>query len=325
MSQDPRSHSLLNVLVLIAITAAAIASSGCVEDASTRTVDFSNTIHVARPDTGSGTQKPLRVAVAAMVSPRETFVYYRQLLDYLGRQLGRKVQLIQRKTYLEVNELLGSGRIDMAFICSGPYVTGKNKYGFELLAAPEVNGSHFYKSYLIVNVGSDIGSLEKLRGRTFAYTDPDSNSGRLVPNFWLAEMNESPESFFRRTIFTYSHDNSILAVAKGLVDGAAVDSLIWEYYERKNPRWTSRTRVVRKSEPYGIPPVVASSALSPKLRERIRRVFLSLANDDEGRGMLRHLMIDRFVQPKDDWYDSIRRVLRFSAIERERSNGLSKP
>jgi phosphonate transport system substrate-binding protein len=92
----------------------------------------------------------------------------------------------------------------------------------------------------------------------FAFTDPDSNTGAMVPRFWLAQLGETPESFFSKTIFTYSHDNSILAVAKGLVDAAAVDGHQWEYFERFNPGYTSKTRVIRKSQPFGSPPLVAA-------------------------------------------------------------------
>ena len=55
-----------------------------------------------------------------MISPKETFIYYRQILDYIASGLGRNVELVQRKTYSEVNELIGKGEIDVAFICSGP-------------------------------------------------------------------------------------------------------------------------------------------------------------------------------------------------------------
>jgi phosphonate transport system substrate-binding protein len=162
-----------------------------------------------------------------MVSPKETLVYYRQLLDYIGSKLGRNVQLIQRKTYGEINELIGKGQIDLGLVCSGPYVTGREKYGFELLAVPQVHGKHFYQSYLIVNKNSTFHKLEDLRGQVFAFTDPESNTGKLVPTYWLMKVGERPETFFSKTIYTYSHDNSILAVARALADGAAVDGLIW--------------------------------------------------------------------------------------------------
>ena len=243
-----------------------------------------------------------------MISPKETLVYYRQLLDYIGRQLGREVQLVQRKTYREINELLGKGEIDLAFICSGPYVTGKEKFGFELLATPEVRGSHFYQSYLIVNRASEINRLEDMRGRVFAFTDPESNSGKLVPTYWLSRMGEQPKSFFSKTIYTYSHDNSILAVSRALVDAAAVDGLIWEYYSRKNPAFTAKTRIIKKSRFYGIPPIVASDRLAPELREQIRRAFFTMHQDGQGQKILNELMITRFVAPRDEWYDSIRQI-----------------
>ncbi len=81
-----------------------------------------------------------------MVSPKETLELYRQLLTYLGHKTGKDLELVQRKTYGEVNELLGKGLIDLAFVCSGPYVTGKDSYGFVLLAVPEVHGHPTYSA-----------------------------------------------------------------------------------------------------------------------------------------------------------------------------------
>lgn len=72
-----------------------------------------------------------------------------------------------------------------------------------------------------------------------------------------------PESFFKRITYTYSHDNSILAVAKGLVDGAAVDGHKWEFYNAKNPYFTSKTRVIKKSDYFGSPPKSLRLALFP--------------------------------------------------------------
>jgi len=284
-------------------------NTGCGRDSDVKTVDFSQTIPSVQPSSVNPADKTLRVAVGAMVSPKETFVHYREILDHIGRKLGRRVELIQRKTYREINEGLGKGEIDLAFVCSGPYVTGRDEAGFQLVAAPQVNGSNFYRSYLIVNEAGPVSRLEDLQGRTFAFTDPDSNTGKLVPTRWLAEIHQSPETFFGKTIFTYSHDNSILAVAKGLVDAAAVDSLIWDYYSRKDPQLTAKTRIIQKSEPYGIPPLVASPGLSRELNLEVRRIIMNLHNDAEGRRILDDLMIDRFVEARDEWYDSIRAMI----------------
>jgi len=283
-------------------------TAGCGSGSDAVVVDFEKTVAVERPASSVSESTQLKVAVAAIISPKETFVYYRQLLDYIGQKMGREIQFVQRKTYGEINELLAKGQIDLAFICSGPYVVGKEKYGFQLVATPEVQNSHFYHSYLIVNKASQFQNLEDLRGQVFAFTDPDSNSGKLVPTYWLWQMGETAETFFEKTIYTYSHDNAILAVAKGLVDGAAVDGLIWEYYNNKNPIFTSKTRIIRKSEPYGIPPMVASNSIPSELMTKIRRLLFSMHQDPQGKAILKELMIDKFIVPKDKWYDSIRKI-----------------
>jgi phosphonate transport system substrate-binding protein len=295
-----------NLLISCLIFATGFYISGCGKDSDAVVVDFSKTVAVERPKSPDPESARLNVAVAAIISPKETFIYYRQLLDYIGNKMGREIQFIQRKTYGEINELLAKGKIDLAFICSGPYVVGKEKFGFQLVATPEVQNSHFYHSYLIVNKTSAFRKLEDLRGRVFAFSDPDSNTGKLVPTYWLSQLGERSETFFEKTIYTYSHDNSILAVAKALVDGAAVDGLIWEYYHRKNPIFTSKTRIIRKSEPYGIPPMVASNAIPSELMTKIRRLLFSMHEE----------MIDKFIAPQDKWYDSIRKInLELASLE----------
>jgi phosphonate transport system substrate-binding protein len=280
----------------------------CGGETDMRVVDFSKTVAVDRPIISVPESAQLKVAVAAIISPKETFVYYRQLLDYIGQRMGREIQFIQRKTYGEINQLLARGQIDLAFICSGPYVVGKEKYGFQLVATPEVQNSHFYHSYLIINKTSEFRTLEDLRGRVFAFTDPDSNSGKLVPTYWLWQMGETAETFFEKTIYTY--------VARGMVDGAAVDGLIWEYYNNKNPIFTSKTRIIRKSEPYGIPPLVAANSISSELMTKIRILLFSMHQDPQGKTILKELMIDKFIEPKDKWYDSIRKInLELASLE----------
>ena len=282
--------------------------SGCSNDAGYTPVDFSKTIQVEQPGPAHDKSQTLRVAVSAMVSPKETFSNYRALLDYIGKKLNCNIQLIQRKTYTEINDLFLKGKVDLAFICSGPYATGKEKYGFEALATPIIRGEPFYHSYLIVNKNSSIKTLEDLKGRVFAFTDPESNTGALIPTYWVAQKGETPESFFKSINYTYSHDNSILAVAKSLVDGAAVDGMIWEYYNSRNPVNTSQTRVIKKSIPFGSPPFVASRYLPSDVKEKARNVLLKMHQDPAGRRILKELLIERFDMPKEVWYQPVREI-----------------
>jgi phosphonate transport system substrate-binding protein len=289
--------------------ALAAAGTGCDND-TYQTVNLSEvapnqTRMAAVPDRTAATPPKLRVAVAAMISPRQTLVYYEALLDYIGDQTGQEIELLQRKTYAEVNELFPRGMIDLAFVCSGPYANARSAYGFEGLATPVVRGEPYYQSYLIVHEASAYQSLAELKGKVFAFTDPDSNTGALVPTYWLREADWDPTGFFHRITYTYSHDNSILAVARGLVDGAAVDGHKWEYYQANDPFFTEKTRVIRKSDKYGSPPLVAAAFLDARIKARIQDAVLSMHTTESGKKILDHLMIDRFVVPRPEWYRPI--------------------
>lgn len=252
---------------------------------------------------------PLRVAVAAVTSPKGTAESYQALLDYLGTQLQRPVELVQRRTYAEVNDLVESGYVDVAFVCTSAYLDGRDKFGLELLAAPQVNGETTYYSVLIVPANSPAQTLADLRGKVFAFTDPMSNTGRMYPTFLVQQLGSTPEEFFGRTFFTYSHDDAIRAVADGLADGAAVDSLVYDFAIAREPALAERTRIIHRSPPFGIPPVVVGPNTRPQLKAELQNLLLGMADDPVGQIGLQAIGIERFVLIDDSAYDSARELL----------------
>ena len=298
------NHRLSTALAMITSIAIPLLF-GCGDNTEVKVVDFSPTVSVEQPGRQASKTDSFRVAVGAMISPRETVHLYHDLLDYIAEKLGREIELVQRKTYGQINELFTTEQIDLAFICSGPYATAKDRCGFHALAVPQINGKHLYHSYLIVNKESPYKEFSDLKGKIFAFTDPDSNTGRLVPAYWLSLQGETPENYFGKTTYTYSHDNSIMAVAMDLVDGAAVHGQIWEYYNARNPVYTSKTRIIKKSIGFGNPLLVAARQLPNRTKKDISDLLFVMHQDRKGKKILDELMIDRFITPDDQWYKPI--------------------
>ncbi len=254
-------------------------------------------------------EEPVKIGVAAMISPKETVKYYKQLIDYVGAKLGRPVEMVQKENYDVMDTMLEKGDVSIAFLCSGPYVKNRAKFGAELLVAPQSYGQPLYYAYIIVHKDSPIKDMAGLRGKKFAFTDPKSNTGKLVPTFMVAkDFNQTPEKFFGEVIYTRSHDRSVEAVAKKLADGASIDSLIYDYAAKKNPVYTSGTKIIRKSPPYGIPPVVVRKDFNPALREQVKSIFLNMHADPAGKAILDGIMVDKFIVPKDADYNSVREM-----------------
>lgn len=248
----------------------------------------------------------LRFSVAAMVSPQDTFAAYTKVLDRLGELLGVRVELVQRRTYGEVNDLLAAGKVDAALICTGGYLALEREHpgSTEVLAVPTIGGESTYRSYVVVPADSRAHSLAELEGTRFAYTDEISLSGRLWVVDELRRRGRDPNAFFGSVQLTGSHDQSIDAVARRVVDGAAVDSLVFDQLAAAKPALAAATRIVARSPWFGAAPVVASTRLTRARRTQLRDALLALARDPEGASALRAAGLDGFVAPPPHLYDS---------------------
>jgi len=305
-----KNKIFLVVFLLVIFILSELAFSNAFLTRDTIPVDFTNTSDevsvIASNSTSVDSEKTIKIAISAIVSPEESLKYYQEMLDYISSKIDVKVKLIQRKTYQEVNDLLQQNKVDAAFICSRAYVEGNYHFGLELLTVPVVKEKTVYYSYIIVPKDSKVNSIKDLKGLTFAYTDPLSNSGKLSPDYLLVMNGENPNTFFRLTFYTYSHDKSIQAVSEKLVDGAAVDSLVWNYENATNPKLTSKTKIIYISPPYGIPPIVVPRNIDPILKIKLRNVLLEMHEDKDGQAILQHIFVDRFVEADDSIYDTIR-------------------
>ncbi len=246
----------------------------------------------------------LRFAVATMVSAEATFTTYRSLVQRICRDVGRQEAFVLRPSYAEVRRELEQGRIDVAFVCTGTYVYALPQGRIRLLVKPEFEDGLQSRCLFIVPARSRRDALEDLRGAVMAFTDPESNTGCLVPQALLVERGYDPKSFFNETVFTGSHDRSIQSVALGVVDVAAVDSLVWGSSVQQDASLARRARVIWRSEAFGPPPIVVPAGLEAGLERSLRQAFLTLDQDEEGRAILSSIGIKRFVEAHHEDYAS---------------------
>lgn len=243
-------------------------------------------------------------AVSAMASPAQTLVHFAEFREYLEEKLDIHVHLKQRRTYEEINTLLYDASVQMAFTCTGGYLAGRKAFGLEVLAVPVVNGKTAYQSYIITGKDNPASTLKELKGQVFAFTDPLSLSGRIYPVATLNSQGYITKDFFKKTFYTESHDKSIEAVATGLADGAAVDSLIFDsLYELPNS-FARQVRIIHKSKEFGMPPVVVTPGLDKENKRTLLKVLLGMANDPHGQIVLQHLEMDGFAIPTPELYRS---------------------
>ncbi|TVQ84101.1 MAG: phosphate/phosphite/phosphonate ABC transporter substrate-binding protein [Bacteroidetes bacterium] len=251
---------------------------------------------------------PLKVAVSAILSPRETYESYEKIFKYISDEMGYPIEFHQRKTYAEINQMLEAGQLDFAFICTGAYVELDYSKDVELLAVPVSAGKPYYNAYIIASEAFAAESFEDLRGSRFAFTDPLSNTGYLYALHRLKDFNETYDSFFESTMFTYGHDISIQLVAKGVVDAATINQLIFDYLKVYQPERIEGVRIIEVSPDYGNPPIVISQRLKGEKREQLKQLFLLMHTNTEASSILDDLLVDRFIEGEDENYNSVREM-----------------
>jgi phosphonate transport system substrate-binding protein len=228
---------------------------------------------------------------------------------YLQQQLQRPVRFVQKTTYKEITDLLLQERIDFAWICGYPYLQFQHQ--LQLLAVPLYQGKPLYRSYLIVpSSDTTTTSIKQLKGKIFAYSDPDSNSGYLVPQYQIQQLGDDRARFFRRSFFTWSHENVVEAVAKGIAQGGAVDGYIWDTLAMINPDITAKTRVAKQSQTFGFPPFVASSSVSESDFYAVQTVLLNMNQNSQGLTLLKRLNLDGFSIQDSSLFDGIEQMKR---------------
>ena len=254
--------------------------------------------------------KALRVAIASVLLPQENIMHYRAIADYLGRKLNRPVILLQRRSYAEIALLLLNGGADMAFFSSGGYANYIGLEDITLLASQQRMGMPWYQGYLLVHRDSPIRSVDDLRGRTVAFTDPLSYSGHAFLEYELFRRGETPEKFLDHYIYTYSHDSSFRAVLNHVVDAAPVSRIVYDRAKERQPELADMVRIIAVSAQAGTAPVVAGKTLPPAQQDRIRELLLVMHEAPEMKAPLESLSIDCFVAPQPELFTPVRDVLR---------------
>lgn len=244
------------------------------------------------------------------------------VVRYVGDQLGAPTSFVADVPWQERERLLDGGQIQAAWICGLPYVR-KVDVGnppIELLAAPVMAAPRYgdrpvYFSDVVVRRDSPFRTFADLRGASWAYNEPGSQSGYNVVRYHLATLGET-EGYFGQIVEAGAHQRSLQLILDGEIDASAIDSTVLEMEFERKPAMRSAVRVVETLGPSPIPPWVVLRRLPRELRRALRGVLLGMHQDPRGRGILTTGQLARFERVVDSDYEPIRRMARQAELVR---------
>lgn len=161
---------------------------------------------------------------------KKTFEPFRA---YLANTLGIPVTVQTGTSYSAVIEAMRNKFVDSMEVGPFAHVLASSQMKVDPLAVgiyPRVPAgrtavynpkeSPFYFSVIVTKKGSGITKISDLRGKRFAFVDPASTSGNLIPRTTLLKNKIDPEKDMQ-SIFAGSHPSALIALWNDKVDAAA--------------------------------------------------------------------------------------------------------
>ena len=209
-------------------------------------------------------------------------------LKHAEKETGVKWELYQATDYSGVMNALIAGQINLAWLSGFSYCQTHmdSKGGVEpLVAAAEPDGTMGYNAVVVVKAESPYKTIEDLKGKVVARTDPLSGSGYLIPTAAFRAMGKPVDEYFKSPL-SGGHPQSVLGVLKGTYDGAftwtSKNDNIGNLRAMMNQGLLKREqiRIVWTSDPLPSPPVVIRKDVPPDMRAAMEKLFVTLKDHD---------------------------------------------
>ena len=184
-----------------------------------------------------------------------------------------------------------------------------------VLSAPEYDGNAIYWSDIAVRRGSRFDSLEDTFGTCAGYTLKDSQSGYFAFRHHLIDKYPAhPQPYAAITGGLLNPRGVIKALAEERIDVGPLDSYVYGLLKRNDPSFANQVRVIERTDPTPMPPLVTTAKLPLETIQRLRAAFVEVEGERALRSARETLLVKRFIVPEPTAYQ----VQRDRAAEVER-------
>jgi phosphonate transport system substrate-binding protein len=282
---------------------------------------------------GPAPAAPVKIVMAFVPSgeARTILESGNQIAHLLEMATGYAFESFVATSYAGVIEAMGAGRADIGWLNTFSYVIAHQKYGVEVRLVTVRFDRPYYRSEIIVPTASGITTIADLRGKRFAFVDPASTSGYLFPLAALKKAGYDPAKFFGQTVFAGSHNNVVLAVYQGRVDGGAAYDDVRADVQKNLPDVMQKVKVIWYSSPIPNDTVSFRRDLPPDVKDKVTNALLRFSQTPAGLDALKslygiealadyHLLVTKYkvnTPTLDAFYNPVRDVARYAGINLE--------
>lgn len=198
----------------------------------------------------------LRLSAIPDQNPEKLNRLYPLVAKVLSRQLGVPVRYVPMVDYNAAVSAFRTGDLDVVWFGGLTGVQARlQKPGAKVLAQRDIDAS--FHSVFITNPRSGLTpfvpqkGLTALKGKRVTFGSESSTSGRLMPQWFLAQAGVKPQDFAGGAAgFSGSHDATIALVQSGAYEVGAVNEQVWRASLRNGKADRKKVFVLWKTPGY---------------------------------------------------------------------------
>ncbi len=243
------------------------------------------------------------------------------LLADLSKRIGLRAVSFVAQDYPGVVEAMKNRKVDVAFLSPVPAVMAEKMAGARILLKAVRHGRDQYYSAIIVRKDSGFKTLKDLRGKKFAFGDPFSTAGSILPKALFRASGIDPDKDMS-ALPPGSHDATVLAVFNKQADAGAVFANdpqgkegAWTFYLRSA---AERGQIVpiAMSKPIPNDAFCVRSDLDPALIKKLKGALLDMSATKAGRNMLREIYhLETLKEARSSDYESVREAAKTLGLQ----------
>jgi phosphonate transport system substrate-binding protein len=218
----------------------------------------------------------LRVSAIPDENPTELMRIYTPFAEYLGRELGLRVQFTPVVDYAATVEGLAAKKLDLVWYGGFTSVQAARRLNGNATRLAMRQEDAEFKSVFVARPDSAIKGLPDLKGRTFAFGSVSSTSGHLMPRYFLLQAGVTPEKDLKQVAYSGAHDATALWVESGKVEAGALNFLVWDKLVQQRKVDLARVNVFYTTPPYVDYVWTVRGDLDKGLQDKITAAFLKL-------------------------------------------------
>ena len=265
---------------------------------------------------GMGGMKVLKMGLIPADDAQEMLRNYEPIKKYLSDKLGIPVQIQVTSDYTAAIEAMRAKHIDMAWFGPFSYVIASNVANAEAIVngVKASTGSSTYQSIIVANANSGIKTLKDLKGKNFAFVDPASTSGNLVPRKMLIEAGINPDKDFKTSYYAGTHNAVMYAVANGKVHAGATGDNVYNRMVKAGEIDPKVNKIIYTSAPIPGSPIAVRGDLPKIIKLKIQLALVKMDEQTihkvDGWGG-----IASYKTVKDSDYDVIRKTAKILGMD----------